>query len=315
MNCVVRAILAACLLVSSACRAGPASDSTGVRRAEYGARASAETTFTGMRGSYAAYRVRLQDRRGRPVTGRLLRPARAGPARRYAAVLLQDGRELNSGAIEFLPADFGEVIVLSLDYPEELPYEIDLWRLLTSSDRLQRAAGRIAPMLSLGADYLVSRADVDVSRLVMVATSFAVPFAVIAAASDTRFVNVGLVYGAGKMEDVVAANLTIRPRALRRAAAWIAMRPFADFAPERYIARVAPRPVVMVNGIDDPQMPRRAVEALYAKAREPKRLIWLRTGHLMPGDSALIRTLVDTTLVLLPALSQASSRTSVTPVR
>jgi fermentation-respiration switch protein FrsA (DUF1100 family) len=235
-------------------------------------------------------------------------------------VLLQDGRELNSRAIEYLPRDFGDVIVLSLDYPEELPYELSLRKLFTSSDRLRRAAGRIAPIFSLGVDYLVTRTDLDGSRVVMVATSFAVPFAVSAAAADTRFVNVGLIYGAGKMDDVLAANLTIRPRVLRSAAAWIAMRPFAEFAPERYIARIAPRPIVMVNGIDDPQMPRRAVEALYAAAREPKRLIWLRTGHLMPGDSALIRALVDTTLAHLPALrgvssARASSRTSARPVQ
>jgi fermentation-respiration switch protein FrsA (DUF1100 family) len=104
------------------------------------------------------------------------------------------------------------------------------------------------------------------------------------------------------MAEVLAANLTIRPRWLRRPTAWIAMRPFAEFAAERNIARIAPRPIVMVNGIDDPQMPRRAVEELYNAARRPKTLIWLRTGHLMPDDSALVRALVDTTLARLPAL-------------
>lgn len=289
------------LALSLACGAGSTSD-VDVRPVQHGARVSAETTFTGMRGPYASYRVRLQSGGGLSSTGRLLRPARTASTRRYPAVLLEDGRELNSRAIEFLPADFGEVVVLSLDYPEELPYEIDLSALFWRSDRLRGAARRIPPIFSLGADYLVSRGDVDASRVSLVATSFAVPFAVIAAAADTRFVNVGLVYGAGRMADVLAANLTLRPRAFRRIAAWLAMRPFADFAPEQYVGQIAPRPLVMVNGIDDPQMPRRAVEALFAEAREPKQLIWLRTGHLMPGDSALIRTLVDTTLAHLPAL-------------
>ena len=73
-------------------------------------------------------------------------------------------------------------------------------------------------------------------------------------------------------------------------------------SPERYVARIAPRPIVMVNGIDDPQMPRTAVEALYDAAREPKALVWLHTGHLEPTDSALIRALVDTALARLPVL-------------
>ena len=222
--------------------------------------------------------------------------------RRVPAVLLQNGRELNSDALKYLPPEFGDVVVLSLDYPEALPYSISVSDLVLRGDELRRAAARIPRLFSLGADYLSSRSDVDSTRLVLVATSFAVPFAAQAAAFDHRFANVGLIYGAGRMEDVLAANLSIRPAFLRRPAAWLAMRPFRGFAPELYVGRIAPRPVVMVNGIDDPQMPRAAVEALYAAAREPKEMIWLRTGHLMPGDSALIRTLVDTALARLPAL-------------
>jgi hypothetical protein len=45
------------------------------------------------------------------------------------------------------------------------------------------------------------------------------------------------------------------------------------------------------------------VESLYDAAREPKTLIWLRTGHLLPTDSVLIRALVDTALARLPILN------------
>ena len=294
---VSAALLPVIIMAGATCSSGQAG--TGTTRAQNAA-VEAETTFTGMRGPYAAYRVRLRSADGLTATGRLLRPARAGG--RHPAVLLQDGRELNSAAVDFLPADFGDVVVISLDYPEEVPWQISMWAIVTRSDHIRRAARRIAPSFSLAADYLASRADVDTSRLVLVATSFAVPFAVRAAAADRRFANVGLVYGAGKMEDVLAANLTLRPRFLRPVAAWLAMRPFAEFAPERYVGRIAPRPLVMVNGVDDPQMPRGAVRSLYDAAGEPKSQIWLRTGHLMPTDSALIRTLVDTTLARLPAL-------------
>lgn len=286
---------------AAACSDGSIEDTAHAQEIARPARVVAETTFAGSRGRYAMYGVRLTGRDGLAATGRLLRPARASPAR-LPAVLLQDGRELNSRAVDFLPADFGDVVVLSLDYPEELPYELRMRQLVGESDRLRRAARRIPPMFSLGADYLTSRADVDAGRLAMVATSFAVPFAVAAVASDRRFADLGLVYGAGKMDEVLAANLSLRPAWLRRAVAWIAVRPFAELAPERHAARIAPRPIVMVNGIDDPQMPRGAVESLYAAAREPKTLIWLRTGHLMPDDSVLVRALVDTVLARLPSL-------------
>lgn len=302
--------LAGCVVLAIACAPMRASHAElDAYRALRGTLVAAETTFTGMRGRYAAYRVRLRSDAGLVATGRLLRPARGASAPGpYPAVLLNDGRELNSRAVDYLPPEFGDVVVLSLDYPDELPYETSLTSLLFRADRLRRAARRIPAAFSLGAAYLAGRADVDDARIAIAATSFAVPFAVIAAAADDRFRNVALVYGAGDMTDVLAANLALRPRALRRAAAWLAMRPFAEFAPERHVARIAPRPLVMINGIDDPQMPRAAVETLYAAAREPKTLIWLRTGHLLPTDTTLIRALVDTALARLPVLRGALHR-------
>lgn len=295
-------MLGAWLFALNACGSASTSESQESTSLQRSSHVAVETTFTGMRGRYAEYRLRISNERGLSTTGRLLRPSRDGISRRYPATLLEDGRELNSRAVDFLPADFGDVLVLSLDYPDELPYQLSVRELIFRGKRLRDASRRIAPLFLLGADYLSSRADVDTARLTIVATSFAVPFAVQAAASDARFVNVGLVYGAGEMAEVLAANLTIRPRWLRRPLARLAMRPFAEFSPERNIAWIAPRPIIMVNGIDDPQMPRPAVASLYNAARQPKTLIWLRTGHLMPDDSALIRTLVDTTLARLPAL-------------
>lgn len=280
----------------------------GEYRALRGALVLAETAYVGPRGRYAEYRVRLTSGTGLVATGRLLAPDRSARARGLPAVLLNDGRELNGGALDHLPREFGDVVVLSLDYPSELPYALDLGALVGRADRLRRAARRIPAAFSLGASYLASRADVDSTRLALTATSFAVPFAVIAAAADPRFRNVALIYGAGELADVVAANLELRPRFLRGAVAWLATRPFTEFEPERYVAAIAPRPIVMVNGDGDPQMPRAAVVALYRAAREPKTLIWLRTGHLVPSDTALIHALVDTALARLPVLHHGRRR-------
>jgi hypothetical protein len=273
-------------------------------RARRGPLVAAETAFVETRGRYAVYRVRLTSGTGLVATGRLLRPADTpGP---HPGVLLNDGRELDSRAVDYLPPEFGDVVVLSLDYPPEFPYEIDLSTAVLRQRRLRAAARRIPALFSLGGAYLARRADVDSTRVAIVATSFAVPFAVIAAAADERFRNVGLIYGAGDLAGVLAANLEMRPRRVRGLAARAAMRPFREFAPERFAAHVAPRPIVMVNGQDDPQMPRPAVETLYAAAREPKALIWLRTGHLLPTDTALVRALVDTALGRMPALAGAA---------
>jgi hypothetical protein len=262
----------------------------------------AEVAYDQARGQYDLYRIRLRAA-GETATGRLLRPRRGkGP---FPAVLLNDGRELNSAALDYLPAEFGDVVVLSLDYPARLPQEFDPLTLLLESDQIRRELRRIPRLFSLGGAYLTQRADVDSSRLALVVTSFAVPFGVQAAAEDRRFRNVGLVYGAGDLRAVLEANLSLEPRFMRSLASWLALQLYGEFEPARYVARIAPRPVVMVNGRDDPQMPVRAVRALYAAAREPKALIWLTTGHLLPTDRPLIRALVDTTLARLPVLEGA----------
>lgn len=300
--------LALAALALAGCTGGVQPASRAEREAYVGRRGTltdADTTRVAMRGRYAVYRVRLASSTGLAVTGRLLVPARATPP--FAAVLLNDGRELNSGAVDALPPDFGDVVALSLDYPEQLPYDVDVGTLLRRQGELRDAARRIPAAFSLGGAYLARRADVDSARVALVATSFAVPFAVIAASLDERFRNVALIYGAGDFPGVLAANLALRPSWLREPAARVAMRAFAEFEPARYVAAISPRPLLMVNGIDDPQMPARAVRSLYEAAREPKSIVWLRTGHLSPDDSVLIRALVDTTLARLPLLRRATA--------
>jgi hypothetical protein len=265
---------------------------------------AAETTASGSRGRYALQLVRLRSSTGLEVTGRLLRPA---STTRVPAILLNDGRELNSRAIDYLPPEFGDVVVLSIDYPDAIPYTVGVKDLVANGGRIRKAARLIPASFSLAGEWLSLRDDVDATRVGVVATSFEVPFATIAAAMDARFREVGLIYGAGDFATVMAANVDLRPRWLRRPAAWLATRSFREFEPERHVALIAPRPVLMINGIDDPQMPRRAVESLYDAARDPKTLIWLRTGHLLPTDSVLIRALVDTALSRLPILREAES--------
>ena len=261
----------------------------------------AEVKYDRARGRYDVYTFRLRGG-GESATGKLLRPRQGdGP---FAAVLLNDGRELNSAALEYLPPEFGDVLIVSLDYPDGIPYEFHPLTVLLQGDRIRRELRRIPRLFSLAGAYLTQRADVDSSRIAMVVTSFAVPFGVRAAAEDQRFRNVGLIYGAGDLGAVLRANLPLKPRFLRSVAAWLASRLYDEFEPTHYVARIAPRPVIMVNGRDDRQMPVEAVRALHTAAREPKTLIWLTTGHLLPSNTPLIRALVDTTLAQLPVLKQ-----------
>jgi len=47
-----------------------------------------------------------------------------------------------------------------------------------------------------------------------------------------------------------------------------------------------------VNASDDERLPRRAVDALYASARQPKEIVWM-SGRHVHGDKETIQRLVE----------------------
>jgi dienelactone hydrolase len=54
--------------------------------------------------------------------------------------------------------------------------------------------------------------------------------------------------------------------------------------PARHVARIAPRPVLFVNALDDAVVPRAAAETLHAAASEPKQVAWFEGTHrTLPG--------------------------------
>ncbi len=58
--------------------------------------------------------------------------------------------------------------------------------------------------------------------------------------------------------------------------------------PVNWVARIAPRPLLMINGKDDPIVPKECTERLFAAAKEPKEIVWLEGGH-MPQPDAVLR--------------------------
>ena len=61
--------------------------------------------------------------------------------------------------------------------------------------------------------------------------------------------------------------------------------------PANYIGRIAPRPLLMVNGtLDDDYSRERSVEPLYRLAKQPKTILWAETGHQVPSPEQLSAT-------------------------
>jgi len=128
-----------------------------------------------------------------------------------------------------------------------------------------------------GFDLLVEQRNADARRLALVGFSRGAILASIVGGSDSRFAAVGLLFG-GHFDALETSHL---PAA----------------CPANYVGRIAPRPLLMVNGTQDSDMVRdRSVEPLYRLARQPKEIIWTDGGHGFMAEehrAAIVQWLQD----------------------
>ena len=191
------------------------------------------------------------------------------------------------------------VILVSPDYPLDSHHRA--WRgaaLAGSAARVRPGALDAVASVPLLLDYLASRSDVRADALFLVGSSLGAPVVTIAGAIDERPRAVVALYGGGRIGSLVAHTLSHDDeRPLSRWQAWLAGHALAvwiaPLEPVRYVARIAPRPLLMVNGADDGMIPRPNVLALYDAAGVPKDLRWTAGEHVQPDEDALIQRLAD----------------------
>lgn len=229
------------------------------------------------------------------------------PVRRPLLLLLgghQTGRE----AARLIPDTRGTVVV-ALSYPFHGDHHMKGPRVVLAAPAIRGAILDTPPALMLALDYLLRQPEVDPARVELVGVSLGAPFACIAGALDARVGRVWAIHGSAgsyvPLEHNMRRTIPIAP--VRVAAARLADVIIAGprLAPEHWVARIAPRPFVMVNARDDVQMPREEVERLYASARQPKELIWVPGGHVRARPE-VVRPLID--LVLSRVLGDGAAR-------
>ncbi len=218
---------------------------------------------------------------------------------RHPLVLILGGHRTGERAA-LLVGDTRGAVVAAMGYPYDGPADISGLAVLRHVPRIRRALLDTPPAIQLALDYLLSRPDVDPTRVELVGVSFGAPFAVVAAALDQRVTRLWLIHAAGRPYTLLEHNLErsvpyAAPRALVAAVANIVIAG-PRLAPEVWVPHVAPRPVIMINASDDERLPREAVETLYANALEPKEQIWLSGRHVHPAHEEVVRQLVDVVL-------------------
>ena len=251
-------------------------------------RAPVKATLVSMPGDSVTDRawLTLSNGRGLRVECGLLTPRAPGP---HPAMVVMAGRDTGKRGIQYVTG-VRNLVVIALDYGYEPRDSYTTWTFIGDVPRMRRAALDLVPSALMALDYLRQRADVDTSRLILLGYSFGAPLVPAIAAHDRGLAVAAMAYGGGDLPSLISHNFRRSQSALTSdfvgGLAWLLLRPIE---PMRYAGRIAPIPLVMVNGEMDELVPRENVEAFFRRAREPKRLVWLPSSHVNPGNVELSR--------------------------
>ena len=256
--------------------------------------------------------VRIVSTTGLSVTMAIRRPATddgGGTVTRRQTFLVLGGQQRGKGAAALIGDTRGTVFA-SLDYPYDGDRSAKGISVIAQVPAIRRALYDTPPAVSLALDYLLERPDVDHDRLELVGASFGAPFATIAAARDDRVRRLWIAHGGGDpfamIDTGLVREIPFAPLRWPVSALATLLASGPRLAPEHWVGRVSPRPVVMLNALDDERIPRRSVDVLWAAVREPREQVWLPGRHMQGDRPDVLRMLVDS--VMARALTPAVPR-------
>lgn len=242
--------------------------------------------------------IRLTNAKGLVVTLAVRRPIASATSPRPAFLIL-GGAERGRGAAKLL-ADTRGTIVAAMDYPFDGDLKAKGLAILALVPAIRRAFYATPPAVTLVLDYLRRDPEVDPARMELMGASFGAPFATIAAARDPRVTRLWIAHGGGRPYLMIETGLRRDvPSTLLRvplAALGTLLVSGPRFAPEHWIDRVAPRPVVMLNATEDERIPPAAVQALWDAAQAPKEQIWIDGPHMLGSRPQILQAIVDSVM-------------------
>jgi hypothetical protein len=243
--------------------------------------------------------VRLRAASGLTLELLVKRPVPTPGAERAPLVLLLGGHQAGREAAKYIPDTRGHAVA-ALSYPYQGAHRLSPLQALEAAPTLRQAVLDTPPAIQLALDWLLTEPWVDTTRVEGVGASLGVVFMTVAAAQDPRITRLWAVHGGADAHRMLAHNARkiVRPRLASDLVARAAYVAGAGrwLTPERWVARVSPRPFVMINATEDERMPRELVLELYAAAREPKSLVWMPGPHVQRNRPEVVRALVAAVL-------------------
>lgn len=234
----------------------------------------------------------LTSTSGLTVDCGLLIPSDA--SRRYPAIILLGGKATGKHAINYA-FDIDNSIILALDYPYEPREHYNLGTILWDIPDVRKALINMVPASMLAVDYLFQRKDVDTNKIIILGYSFGAPFVPVISSLDKRIAIAAMVYGGGDLTSMIRHNVKrFEGMLFSEFIARIGGLLLHPLEPMNYADKISPTPLVMINGLNDEQIPRYNTELFFNAAKEPKKLIWLDSQHVNPNNTELTRKIIDT---------------------
>jgi len=241
--------------------------------------------------------VRLRTPEGFTVLAGVLAPRWAPQqetSRRFPAIIVLGGKATGRYAVDYA-LDIRNVVLVAPDYPYDVRDSYTIPQFLGDVPAIRTAIVDMVPSVMLIMDYLARRGDVDTSRIVLLGYSFGAPFVPVIMAHDRRPAVAAMVYGGGDLTSLIAHNVArYEGEAIGSGVGWLSGLLLRALEPMRFVERIAPTPLVMINGTEDEQVPRANTVMLYEAAHEPKTLIWIESAHVHPRNIELTRRIIAT---------------------
>lgn len=211
-------------------------------------------------------------------------------------IILLAGRGTGRDAARYTAKTRG-IVVAALSYPYRGDEDAGVAALVLDLPNIQRALLDTIPAIMLAADWLIEQPYVDPDRVELAGGSFGAFLVSVPGAMDERFQRVWLVHGGGQPTVVIEHGLKqhIRFAPARGLAAKLlgAAAYGHHLAPEKWVGRISPRPVIVISALDDESIPRESVETLHRALGQPSEVIWMSGEHVMPNREEIIEKITD----------------------
>jgi hypothetical protein len=213
--------------------------------------------------------------------------------------LLLGGVGTGRNACQIIPS-IHHVICVSLSYPYFGKKHLDDIEFLLNIRKIQQTVKDTPPALMLTLDYVLSQNFSDHEQVELLGVSFGSYFISIPAVLDKRVTRVWIAHGAAEPFRSMSHNYKKESRfkffnnLLAYMVGYAIGSEYVD--PAKWVGRISPRPVIMINARNDATFPSSSVAALHNAARDPKEIIWTEGLHVTPSRKDVVKLLTDIVL-------------------